>query len=241
MQSKPYGFVLGTLIHTPEGTRQIETIRPGDLVMSSAAGLDSKATPRRVLDVQTFPLVEIWHVMVQSLRVEESGAEEGYVLLSPHQPLGVMGKHDFESHHNLWAEMNVLPMQEYLGHPVDGWLLASDLYDSAGIVLCTFDRVGVDVFGSEPLFAMQNSDWAWGSHDSVEVPIGRAYDLRGNQPIRLNDATNDLDLDEISEEDIASWGIYPSFRRTIYSLSVEGENSYFVGKLGFLVQGLGET
>jgi hypothetical protein len=238
MRDKPYGFVLGTLVHVPEGTRPIETIQPGDLVLSSAPGLNTKSIPRRVLDVQTFPSIEIWNLIVQSLRVEKSGSEEGYVLLSPHQPLGVMGKRDFEGHYNSWAEVSVLPMQEYLGHPVDGWFRASDFYDSAGIVLCTFDGVGVDVFDSHALFAMQNPDCAWGNHDSVESPDGRVFDLSGNQPLRLNDATNDLDLDKVPAGDIVDWEIYPYFRRTIYSLRVEGENSYFVGKLGFLAQGL---
>jgi hypothetical protein len=236
-QHKPYGFVSGTLVHVPGGTRCIETICPGELVLSSAPSLDSQVTPRQVLDVQTFTSVEIWHLVVQSLRVEKGNAEEGYVLPSAYQPLGVMGKCNFESRDDIGAAMSVLPLQEYLGHPVDGWVLAADLYDTAGIILCTFDSVGVNVFGSEPLFAMQNPDWAWGTRDSVEVPVGRVYDLSGNQPARLNDAINDLDPDNIPEEDIASSGIYPSFRRTVYSLTVEGENSYFVGKLGFLAQG----
>jgi hypothetical protein len=87
---------------------------------------------------------------------------------------------------------------------------------------------------------MQNPDWAWGSHD-IEVVDGRVYDLSDNQLRRLDDATNDLDPDEIPDEDRASTELYPYFRRTIYSLRAEGENSYFVGKLGFLVQGLVET
>lgn len=241
MQNKPYGFVLGTLVHVPEGTCPIETIRPGDLVLSSATGPDTKVTPKRVLDVQSFPSVRIWSLFVQSLRVEKSGAEEGYVLLSPYQPLGVMGQRDFDSKYNSWAEINVIPMPEYLGYPLDGWFQASGLYDSAGIVLCTFDNVGVDAFYSHSLSTMQNPDWAWGSPFEGSDD-GDVYDLSGNRPLRIHsNAENDLDLDTISDEDRVDGELYPYFRRTVYALRVEGENSYFVGKLGFLAQGLVET
>jgi hypothetical protein len=243
MQNKPCGFVLGTLIHVPGGTRYIETIRPGDLILSSASGFDSKVTPRQVLDVQTSPSVEIWNFSVQSLRVEKSGSEEDYVLLSRHQRLGVMGKRDFQASYDS-GYLRIRPLPDhgdtslYL-HPGDEWFFARDLYDSAGFVLCTFDNVGVEVLASHALFTMQNPDCAWGSH-SIEEILGSVYDLSGNCPRSLGYAENDLSTDKIPPEDINSCEMYPYFRRTVYSLSVEGENSYFVGKLGFLVQGFVE-
>lgn len=49
--------------------------------------------------------------------------------------------------------------------------------------------------------------------------------------------TNDLDRSTINAADISPNELYPYFRRTLYALSIEDENAYFVGKFGILVQG----
>lgn len=238
IRNRPYGFVAGTLVHTPGGTVPIQEIQPGDWVLSSGAGIDSKISSRSVLSVDIFSNVEIWNLTIQRQEAGLGDSQEDFILLSSHQPLGIMGQRAFDRQANSWAEMRILPMTNYLGHPAEEWFLASDLYDSAGVVLCTSDCIGVDVIESHPLFTMNNPSWAWGSTYYVEEMVGKVYDLSQNHPIRLANSMNDLDLNSIADEGKASSELYPYFCHPIYALRVEGENSYFVGTSGCLSQGL---
>lgn len=246
MKSKTYGFVSGTVVQVPGNTCRIEEIQPGNLILSPTTNPTSEVKPRRVLAVQAFPSVEIWNLTVGSLRENPkvTSFTEDFVLLSRFQPVGVMGKHRYEPHDpNSSKYMGIQPVTGYLRDGiVDGWLPALSLQFSADIVLSTFDGVGVNAYMSHQLFAMQNPDWAWlqgcGDEYYIEYNDGYTFDLSGASPIQLSNVVpNDLDLSAINPADISPDELYPYFRRTIYSLSIEDVNAYFVGNFGILVQG----
>lgn len=241
------GFIAGTLVLTNatenHGFKPIEQVKVGDQVLCKPEQDGAEATFKTVLKtfvytdqdlcfLETEPLVD-WVEGVGGSKIKGSGSLHRFGVTA-NQRFWYIGRCSIYRSIQEFAELGNPEGKSFWGR-----VYQLEQYD---MLLGKNDRPFAATT-IKPLSQMKDSKLAWlenghgtpGDNDS-DWSHGYVYDLEKREdmfsdfPLLQQDARN---LGMMDEEDET----YPQYRATVYNLTVEGDNNYFVALSGLWAHG----
>ncbi|WP_230970462.1 Hint domain-containing protein [Nitrogeniibacter aestuarii] len=200
-------YVAGTTIHTKDGTKPIEHIEIGDLVLTQQVEGGEKAYAPVIKTSRTDNAV-VWSLFyLPTSATEEAKRTKTLVQASAYRRLTLTPDH------RLWV----------LGK---GWLQVQQLdFDADVLQLASGDTAGIVQVSPLYLSDTDGMGWQQGIFDETS---GQLIDLR-------NGASGELDVFRLKEHQPGSvelWDEASYFRCAVFNLELESKHTYFVGELG---------
>jgi hypothetical protein len=215
---EPGCFAAGTLVHTKEGLRPIETVKVGDWVLSKHESGEGEREYKQV--TQTF-VHEDRLVSIALIRKGADGYEQ--LAVTPEHPFWVQGKG--------WKEVGKLKTS---------WPKPTCVETlSGGIPETPFNfPVLPEFLGNFPLFVTNDPEVAWVSYNARSVRFNytgcelrvATMEVVRNGPIGIESLPRNR---RIKPEHL--------FRSTVYNFEVEDFHTYYVGEVGVWVHNKGIT
>jgi len=202
LRYEPACFAAGTLVHTKEGLKPIETIKVGDWVLSKHESGEGEREYKRV--TQTFKHEDREVVKFLCCVMRAGTVDRCNLVVTAEHPIWVQGK---------------------------GWKPASKIkYSFPDTVLEVVDGNYSYSGGNVRLFKTEDPEVAWHpSHDSAEMRQGKGWRLHvptakhteqdvfiGIESVRRSGRVKPEDL----------------YRTTVYNIEVEDFHTYYVGEAG---------
>jgi intein/homing endonuclease len=228
-------FAAGTLVHTKEGLKPIETIKAGDWVLSRPEENSGENAYKRVIRTTCHENQAVWRVNVFDEKREAYNA----FIVTPNHPFYVDGPYSTDYRHY---------------DPVEnlGWRRADSIVDNDGLLLMDGSRttVGLEYHGLAPIWKtdQEGIGWIYAWDRKAQDSDGRKIDLRNGKieeenrrkypcptDLGYHENGNVISVGGLMEgydpEAVAQW----AYLCTVYNLEVEDYHTYFVGEMGVWV------
>jgi hypothetical protein len=231
-------FAAGTLVHTKEGLKPIETIKAGDWVLSRPEDNSGENAYKRVIRTMRHENQVVWRVNV-SCCIHEDNIKSNTFIVTPNHPFYVDGPYSTD----YWRHD---PVEEL------GWRRVDSLLENDGLLLMDGNRAntGWSYCGLAPVWKtdQEGIGWIYAWNRKIPDSDGWKIDLRNGKieeenrirypcPTDLgynkngsNIYISDL-MEDYNPEAVAQW----AYRCAVYNLEVEDFHTYFVGEMGVWV------
>jgi hypothetical protein len=232
-------FAAGTLVHTKEGLKPIETIKVGDWVLSRPEDNSGENAYKRVIRTTCHENQAVWRVNV-SCYIHKDNIKRDTFIVTPNHPFYVDGPY--------------LTDDPWRYDPVEelGWRRVDSLVENDGLLLMDGNRAcrGWSYRGLAPVWKTDQEGIGWIYKWNRKLPDsdGWKIDLRGGKideekfisyecPTDLGDHENGhvISVGGLMEgydpEAVEKW----AYRCAVYNLEVEDFHTYFVGEMGVWV------
>ncbi|WP_157315236.1 polymorphic toxin-type HINT domain-containing protein [Chitinibacter sp. GC72] len=228
------GFVAGTLVHTKDGLRPIESLQVGDFVLAKDESGQGDTAYKRVLKTLRFEDKEIWYLEFGWMRTSDKPQPDvwkGFLTCTRNHPFWVLGRciyvngfeqavFDEHTPHDVWPRADLLEPGMVL-ELANGDLV--EVTKSLYLAQTEHEHVGFIQGNGAPESWQDELDGRLVEFGSA----GPSTDLQRKPPLVYNKALEDKG-DEFE---------FPVYRTTVYNIEVEDFHTYYVGEMGVWVQG----
>ncbi len=225
------GFVAGTLVHTKDGLRAIESLQVGDWVLAKDESGQGDTAYKRVLQTHRFEDKEIWYlefVVFDNASGNYPSPSWGFLTCTRNHPFWVRGSYEYSYE----LDGDVLVMNE---GSCDQWRRADLLYPGMVLELESGELVKVE----KSLYVAQTPNQYLGFLQGDGMPEswslereGRLIEFTEQGPASDSDASLMLNA---AMEDLGEEFYFPTYRTTVYNIEVEDFHTYYVGEMGVWV------